>query len=120
MTDRYDATFEVVDDTAIVEVAGDVDLAAQSQLRAALDLALGEGGPVVIDLTYTRLIDSSGIVVLLQAWRTMQAAGREMVLRHPSPEVRRVLTVTGLSEAIDDRPMANPPTTRPPEKGYPS
>ena len=110
MTDRDDVTFEVVDDAAIVELIGDIDLAAQSQLRAAIGLALGEEGRVVIDLTYTRLIDSSGIVVLLQAWRELQAAGREMVLWHPRPEVQRILTVTGAGDAIAaDRPATNIP-----------
>jgi anti-sigma B factor antagonist len=55
--------------TTVVAVAGEVDLATCSRLRASLDAALDEPGrgPVVADLTAVTFIGSTGIAVLVDA-----------------------------------------------------
>ncbi|TML63725.1 MAG: STAS domain-containing protein, partial [Actinobacteria bacterium] len=44
--------------------------------------------------------DSSGLGVLMGAGRRARDQGGELVLREVSPQIRRVLDVTGLSDLL--------------------
>ena len=51
----------------VVAVYGEIDLAAQDRLRAALGAALAAAGPVVVDLSGCTFMDSTGLHALLDA-----------------------------------------------------
>jgi hypothetical protein len=55
--------------TTVVAVAGEVNLATCSRLRASLDAAVDEPGrgPVVVDLTAVTFIGSTGTAVVVDA-----------------------------------------------------
>jgi anti-sigma B factor antagonist len=82
---------------AVVLVAGELDIGTAAPLRDAL-LDLGDRGatPIVVDLAGVDFIDSSGVSLLVEAKQRADAAGKELVLRQPTPRVMRVLEVTGL------------------------
>jgi anti-sigma B factor antagonist len=58
---------EMIPGARAVQVRGELDLATEEQLTAVLDEAVAAGGPVVLDMTSLRFIDSSGIRALLNA-----------------------------------------------------
>jgi anti-anti-sigma factor len=83
-----------IDDAGVVIAAGDVDLAGGPLLEAAI-LQREDHHPIVIDLAAVEFIDSSGLRSLLGASRRAHERHTEVVLRNPSPEVKRLLEITG-------------------------
>jgi anti-anti-sigma factor len=88
---------------AVVVVRGEVDLATAPAFRAALDDALDGAGRVEVDLRDTTFMDSCGLVVLVTAHRRLGQAREALVIRDPSPEVRRVMDIAGVSGLFDVR-----------------
>lgn len=87
----------VAADGAIV-ASGDIDVAGGPILDAAIveqEGRLSAADPIVIDLTDVTFIDSSGLRSLLGASRRADERGAAVVLRSPSPSVRRLLEITG-------------------------
>jgi anti-sigma B factor antagonist len=83
-----------VDATGIIIASGDIDLAGGPVLEAAI--LQGENDhPIVIDLAGVVFIDSSGLRSLLGASRRATERGTDVVLRSSSPEVLRLLEITG-------------------------
>jgi anti-anti-sigma factor len=96
--------FEVVivgaDGEAVVYLGGELDLAVRDLLVDALTAALDMSDRLVIDLSRTTFIDSTGLKVLVDVWRRRQDAGLELVLREPSPTVMHTLQVAGLADLL--------------------
>ena len=96
--------FEVVivgaDGEAVVYLGGELDLAVRDLLVDALTAALDMRDRLVIDLSRTTFIDSTGLKVLVDVWRHRQDAGLELVLREPSPAVMYTLQVAGLADLL--------------------
>ena len=65
---------ERVDDTLIVCLAGELDLAATDELPAALRAA-GRADEVVLDLERLEFVDSAGLRVLYDLWQASQDDG---------------------------------------------
>ena len=81
---------------AVVHLVGEIDLTARRDLEQTLAQATGHRR-LVVDLSGTTFIDSTGLKALVTAWRTQTDAGREMVVRNPSPEVVRTIGFAGLA-----------------------
>lgn len=99
----------------VVRVAGEVDLATAPQLRSALEGL--EGAPstrVVVDLSGVDFMDGSGVAALLAAAMSLRSQGKDLVVRHPSRPVCRVLDATRVGDrlAIERRDTA-PASGRP-------
>ena len=68
-------------DVAIVTVSGELDLALCIKLAPELNAALrSTARAVVIDLEAVSLVDSSGIPLLLNAFRRLDHAGRQLAI----------------------------------------
>ncbi|MHB8468482.1 MAG: STAS domain-containing protein [Gaiellaceae bacterium] len=81
------------DGATIVELSGDVDVGAAQKLREVLADALAEG-PVVVDLSDVRFIDSAGIGLLVTGHRRAAEQGSSFTLAAPSEGAQRVLSLT--------------------------
>jgi anti-sigma B factor antagonist len=97
--------FEVTTSTdaerAVVAVRGEIDLLAAPALRAALLDAAQSGVPdVALDLADASFIDSTGLSVIVQAWRRLDAEGRRLRIAAASVPVTRVITTSGLTELL--------------------
>ncbi|UDL07037.1 STAS domain-containing protein [Marinobacter sp. CA1] len=55
----------------------------------------------VINLTETAFMDSSGLAVLISAWKKVQQAGGVMLVAQPTPTVRALLELTRLHELFE-------------------
>lgn len=82
-------------------VTGDIDANVAPTLTEALlaDRTDIDGADLVIDLAGVDFIDSSGLAVLIATHRRIGDLGGELVLRHPSRTVCRLLELTNL-EAV--------------------
>ena len=89
--------------TAIVSVAGELDLATAEGLRSRLSTVVAAKPPperLVLDLAELEFVDASGISALLHAQRALAARGGVTELRSPSRLVRRVVRVLQLEKAL--------------------
>jgi len=86
----------------VLAVAGELDLASSPTLEEALDAVTGTTPELLIlDLSALEFMDSTGLSVLVRAHQRALEAGRRFALVKGSPQVQRLLTLTG----IDDRIM---------------
>lgn len=98
-----DGGFEVRIDEAgpetVVHVAGELDLATAPLLQEACATAAGRNPQTLrIDMSEVTFLDSTGISVLVQAHKQLDAQGGELVLHGLRDQTARVLGVAGLGE----------------------
>jgi anti-sigma B factor antagonist len=85
-------------------VSGELDQATAQELRKPLQEAIKSGSSaVMIDMTKCGFVDSTGLGVIVEAWKTLQerdGTDAGLAICCPEPEVRRLLELTGLDQAI--------------------
>lgn len=87
--------FEFDDDDSRVSISGEftfIDHAAFKMI--ATRLLERQGKPIVIDLARLEFIDSAGLGMLLIVRDEADKAGRNLVLRSPCGQVKRMFDVT--------------------------
>jgi anti-anti-sigma factor len=97
------------DGEAVVCLVGELDLAVRDLLVEALTQASATRHRLVIDLSRTTFIDSTGLKALVDVWRRRGDAGLELVLREPAPAVMRTLQVAGLADLLPIDTTNRPP-----------
>ncbi len=91
-----DSTVDVTG-VPVVSLSGELDSSNAGSLEAAVTSITGRHPErLIFDLSGLRFMDSAGIAVLIRAAANVNA----ICLREPSPIVRRVLEVTGLSGVL--------------------
>lgn len=115
----------------VVRLAGDLDVFAAPDLTTALtdevddwaarrtpDAAAHDGG-LVVDLQQVPFVDSSGLGVLLGAYRRAQAAGFPVRVVSTSEELTTTLTMMGLTSVLPVHPDLDSATApdAPPDDG---
>ena len=86
---------------AEVHLIGDLDISTAPLLREGLLEVLADGsGDITVDMARLGFIDSTGLSVLVGAFKRARQSGREMVLRNPQPPARKVLEISGLDTVI--------------------
>jgi anti-sigma B factor antagonist len=91
----------------VFAISGELDQATADELRAPLLEAI-KGGTraVMIDMTKCGFVDSTGLGVIVEAWKMLQERNGDnagLTICCPEPEVKRLLEVTGLDQAIEVR-----------------
>ncbi|GII79757.1 hypothetical protein Sru01_47390 [Sphaerisporangium rufum] len=85
----------------VVAVEGELDLFTAPFLRDEIREAVRQDGSrLVLDLTGLSFMDSSGLSVLIEAWRLTTGDGGGVSLAAPQPPVARILRTTGLDRRI--------------------
>jgi anti-sigma B factor antagonist len=80
---------------------GEVDVASAAEIRSDLQaIVSGCDSHVLVDCSQLTFIDSTGIVVLLEAQRDLLADGREMLIANVSPRCAKVFDILGLSDLL--------------------
>jgi len=99
----------------VVFLAGDVDLAVASTVRACLrELMVGGATDVLVDLHAVTFMDSMGLGVLVAARKQARVFRGSFGLVAPSPPVARVLSLTSLDKflpcyaSVDDATLSDP------------
>ena len=86
----------------VVRLAEDLDAASADQTAGALARAVGkEHGGLVVDLSDVGFVDSSGVRVLVELWRTMRRRRQELrLVVPPGSPARRVVELTRVAAVI--------------------
>jgi anti-anti-sigma factor len=81
----------------VITVSGELDISNARKLEATVTTVASDGPErLIFDLSGLRFMDSAGIAVLLGA----ASAVSTVRLRDPSPAVRRVIEITGLTVVL--------------------
>lgn len=104
-------TYEARGQILIVHLPKELDHHNSRNLRYETDLLLAENyiNRVVFDFSRTEFMDSSGIGILLNRYKQMHASGGKVTLYGVGAQVKRILTVGGVSrlmETYDSREAA--------------
>jgi anti-anti-sigma factor len=87
------------DDCTQLALHGELDLANAHTFELTLHEALHRGDKVVVDLAKLEFLDSTGISMLVMALRAPHAEQLSF-LPSESPEVCRLLSLTGMDERL--------------------
>lgn len=88
-------------DCAVLRVNGEVDLATAPRLREALTSLVTEGHlRVVVDLSGTDFLDSTGLGALVTGLKRVRAKGGEMRVVCTSERVAKVFEITSLDRVL--------------------
>jgi anti-anti-sigma factor len=92
-------SFARENDRAVLAARGELDAYSAPALDEHVARLLGEDArTIVLDLSETAFLDSSGLRAILTAQRRLSAADGQLVLRAPSEPVSRLLEITGLTD----------------------
>ncbi|MEU2546973.1 STAS domain-containing protein [Streptomyces roseolus] len=93
---------EIRDDlTAVLTVGGELDMETAAGLQDRLSEQFGHGRRrLVLDLSALDFMDSSGLNVLIRAVNRVRESGGDLYLAAPTPAVRRILEITGVTMTI--------------------
>ncbi len=96
---------EVTVASSTMIVRGEVDYATAPQLRHALTDRLSHGPSTTLHLNLAGVsfMDSAGLQALLVGQRTARILGGDLVLTGTSPQVARLLYITGIAFTVEIR-----------------
>jgi anti-sigma B factor antagonist len=87
--------------TAVIAVSGELDLASGPALEAELDRITGaDTKRLVVDLSRLDFMDSTGLSILVRTHQRLTQEGCEMGLVKGSPQVQRLLDLTGVAQRL--------------------
>ena len=94
-------------DRVVLSLEGELDMATAPRLQSAIDEpALAGISELVLDLRELQFIDSTGLRLILTALQSSRARGQEFAITRGSPQVERLLSITGVAEHL--RTIATP------------
>jgi anti-anti-sigma factor len=76
---------------------GELDMATAPMMESAIAEAVAQGGPITLDLSHLRFMDSSGIQAILRALRSLPSGC--IILHGVHDAIARVIQVMGIEKA---------------------
>ncbi len=89
----------------VVRVSGECDMSTSGDLATALTAALESALPIELDLGALDFMDSSGVHVLVTAYRNAQARHTSLYVTHAAGMVVTVLELTGVAALLVPPPQ---------------
>lgn len=85
----------------VVAVSGEVDVYTAAQLGTALETLIDAGAlQLVVDLTDSPFLDSTGLSVLVRALNRVRPSGGSMRIVAPADRIAKVFRLTGLDTTM--------------------
>jgi anti-anti-sigma factor len=84
----------------VLSVRGEIDIATVAQLSQKLD-SIENGESLILDLTATGFMDSSGLRLLMETHERFRASGRRLLIAVSGGPISRLLDVTGVREHLE-------------------
>ncbi len=86
---------------AVLRCSGRLNMSAAAGLRAAVDETVRDGvSRIVVDLSDTSFVDSSGLGALVGGLKTARQAGGDLRIAGAPEQVRTVLALTNLDRVL--------------------
>ena len=88
-------------EVAVLRCTGRLNMSAAPGLRIAVDEIVGQGtSRIVIDLSDTSFVDSSGLGALVGGLKSARQAGGDLRIAGAPEQVRTVLALTNLDRVL--------------------
>jgi anti-sigma B factor antagonist len=97
---RFTITRRDRGDAALLEFAGELDLAAADEVERAVR-ECGEAPVLILDLARVTFMDSTGLRLVLEADARARASGRRCIVVRGNGAVHRVITQSMLESRLD-------------------
>jgi len=98
--DLLDVRVDQGDGAAVLELAGELDLSTVPKLEDALFERVGAEAAVVVDLSRVVFIDSSGIGLLIRAFRSLNGRGPMLTVIAPGSQIERLFKIAGIDGVL--------------------
>ncbi|GAA2117831.1 STAS domain-containing protein [Nocardioides bigeumensis] len=86
---------------AVLRCSGRLNMGAAGRLRAAVDETVADGvRRIVVDLSETSFVDSSGLGALVGGLKSARQAGGDLRIAAAPEQVRTVLALTNLDRVL--------------------
>ena len=106
-----------VDGYELLSVEGELDIATAPRMIAALNEAFAELKlPLVVDLSCVGFMDSTGLALLMNAYRRVKRRGQGFAIVCPRGPVSRVFEIADMVDSLQvfpDRASARRAATKP-------
>jgi anti-anti-sigma factor len=96
----FHVTIQPLEDSCVMRAAGEIDMATADTLRDQLVAARAARLTTLLDLSAVSFIDASGLHVLLDGARWVDADKWALFIVRPSAAVLRLLEVSGTKEML--------------------
>ncbi|GIJ09480.1 STAS domain-containing protein [Micromonospora andamanensis] len=107
-------------DAPVIKVAGDLAYTTAAPLRTEIDRAMSsDPATLVLDFGGLRFIDSTGLSVIVHAWREGQQRGIRLRLRAVPRFLATILDMTGVTGLLAREPVDAGPTGTDPDEQSP-
>ena len=101
MTKPFTVQSETLPGLLAISVVGELDQSTAPTLREALAPSLAEpANPILVDLSDCNFIDSTGLSLLVEAKRALEARRERFGVCCADDDVRRLLELTGIDQAV--------------------
>ena len=88
----------------VLSAVGELDVNTAPELREQLAQLVNDGvRRIVVDLADVSFVDSTALSVLVSALKRLRQADGDLTLASPTPSVRRVFEITGLTRLFTIR-----------------
>ncbi|GAB3842499.1 hypothetical protein GCM10029963_15660 [Micromonospora andamanensis] len=105
----------------MIKVAGDLAYTTAAPLRTEIDRAMSsDPATLVLDFGGLRFIDSTGLSVIVHAWREGQQRGIRLRLRAVPRFLATILDMTGVTGLLAREPADAGPTGTEPDEQSPA
>lgn len=84
----------------VISFSGDIDLQTSPDARKAMLGLVGQGRPILVDLSGVGYIDSSGVASLVECLQSAKKSGQKMALVSVSEGALRVLQLARLDRVF--------------------
>lgn len=84
----------------VIALRGEIDMAGLDDLQSAVEPHLAPDQTVVLDLSDVTFADSTLLRVLVQARGKANELGGALLVRNPSDQIRRLLTIGDLEDLV--------------------
>ncbi len=96
-----DMTVEQLDDGVVKAVlSGRLDISGAAEIDMRFNVLAGANKALIVDMAGVPFLASIGIRTLLIGAKAIQRRGGKMVLLRPTPEVEKVLWVSGVADLM--------------------
>jgi anti-anti-sigma factor len=85
---------------ALIAISGELDLASGPRLEEEFSSLDPDVTLVVVDLRRLEFMDSTGLSIIVRAHQRLAEQDRELSLVRGSPQVQRLLDLTGVAERV--------------------
>lgn len=93
---------------SVIEVEGEIDIYSSNQLKTTILEEIESGAKrVAVVLSNVDYMDSTGLGLLIGAYKSLREKRGSLVVVSPSPRIVRIFEVTGMNKIFDIFPSVD-------------